>query len=123
MGKISEIKITVMLDDNKVPEKIEWEATDSGFDGKKECSSMMISMWDKTEKGTLGIDLWTKEMTVDDMNIHFHQIFNKLAETYEKSTKNKEIADMIKIFGSDFAEKTELIKKTKPDIAKDDTFK
>ena len=56
-------------------------------------------------------------MTVDDMNIHFSQIFNKLAD-FERSTKNKEIADMIKIFGWDFARKTELIKKTKPDIEK-----
>jgi gliding motility-associated protein GldC len=113
MSKISEIKFTVTLDDKKVPERIEWEATDSGFKGKKECSSMLISLWDKEEKGTLGIDLWTKEMVVDDMNIHFHQMFNKLADTYERSTKNKEAADMIKNFSSDFAEKTEIIKKVK----------
>ena len=113
MEKISEIKFKISLDEKKVPEKIEWEATDSGFKGKKECSSMMISLWDKEEKATLGIDLWTKEMIIDDMNIHFHQIFNKLAETYERSTKNKDIANMIKNFSADFAEKTELIKKVK----------
>ena len=113
MKKSSEIKFTVTLDEKKVPEKIEWEATDSGFDGKKECSSIMLSLWDKEERATLGIDLWTKEMIVDDMNIHFHQVFNKLADTYERSTKNKKIADMIKNFGADFAEKTEIIKKNK----------
>ncbi len=113
MNKTSEIKFIVTLDEKKIPEKIEWEATDSGFKGKKECSSIMISLWDKEEKGTLGIDLWTKEMVVDDMNIYFHQVFNKLADTYERSTKNKEVADMIKSFSSDFAEKTELIKKVK----------
>ena len=112
MGKTSEIKFTITLDEKKVPEKIEWEATDAGFDGKKECSSIMLSLWDKEEKATLAIDLWTKEMTVDDMNIHFHQVFNKLADTYERSTKNKKIADMIKNFSADFAEKTEIIKKT-----------
>ena len=112
MGKTSEIKFTITLDEKKVPEKIEWEATDAGFDGKKECSSIMLSLWDKEEKATLAIDLWTKEMIVDDMNIHFHQVFNKLADTYERSTKNKKIADMIKNFSADFAEKTEIIKKT-----------
>ncbi len=113
MNKTSEIRFAVTLDEKKVPEKIEWEATDSGFTGKKECSSIMISLWDKEEKGTLGIDLWTKDMVVEDMNIHFHQVFNKLADTYERATKNKEVADMIKIFSSDFAEKTEIIKNVK----------
>jgi gliding motility-associated protein GldC len=113
MNKISEIKFFVTLDEKKVPEKIEWEATDAGINGRKECSSMMISLWDKEEKGTLAIDLWTKEMIVDDMNIHFHQVFNKMADTYERATKNKEVADMIKSFSSDFAEKTEIIKNVK----------
>jgi gliding motility-associated protein GldC len=113
MNKISEIKFFVTLDEKKVPEKIEWEASDTGFSGKKECSSMMISLWDKEEKGTLAIDLWTKEMIVDDMNIHFHQVFNKMADTYERATKNKEVADMIKNFSSEFAEKTEIIKNIK----------
>jgi gliding motility-associated protein GldC len=111
MAKNSEIKFTVTTDEKKLPEKIEWEATDSDFNGKKECGSMMISLWDKDEKATLSIDLWTKDMLVDDMNIHFHQIFNKLAETYERATRNKEIANMIRNFGADFADKTEIIKK------------
>ena len=113
MNKTSEIKLFVTVDENKVPEKIEWEATDAGINGRKECSSMMISLWDKEEKGTLAIDLWTKEMIVDDMNIHFHQVLNKMADTYERATKNKVVADMIKNFSSDFAEKTEIIKNVK----------
>jgi hypothetical protein len=35
----------------------------------------MLSLWDKDEKVTLGFDIWTKEMMVQDMNIHFHQTF------------------------------------------------
>lgn len=113
MPRTSEIKFTVTLDDKKLPEKIEWEATDAGFEGKKEGKTMMISVWDKDENATLSIDLWTKEMLIDDMNIHFHQIFNKLAETYERATKNKEVADMVRGFSSDFADKVEIIKKIK----------
>ncbi len=113
MNKTSEIKFFITLDEKKVPEKIEWVATDAGISSRKECSSMMISLWDKEEKGTLAIDLWTKEMIVDDMNIHYHQVFNKMADTYERATKNKEVADMIKNFSSDFAEKTEIIKNVK----------
>jgi gliding motility-associated protein GldC len=113
MSKTSEIKLTIRLDDNRVPEKIEWEATDSGFDGKKEAESLILSLWDKKEKLTLGIDLWTKEMLVDDMNIHFHQMFLKLADTYRRATKNSEAAGIIENFSAEFARKLELNKKVK----------
>ncbi|MCK7523599.1 MAG: hypothetical protein MZV64_41155 [Ignavibacteriales bacterium] len=55
--------------------------------GKKDCSSMMLSIWDNKEKVTLGIDLWTKEMMVEDMNVHVHQTLLKLSDTYLRATK------------------------------------
>ena len=111
MSKISYIKLTVHLDDNRVPEKIEWEAPDSGNDTMSECKSIMLSLWDKKDKVTMGIDLWTKEMTVDEMNIHFHQTLIKMADTFQRSTKNNEVAEMINDFSRKFAEKLELEKK------------
>jgi gliding motility-associated protein GldC len=111
MPRTTEIKFTVHLDDNKIPEKIEWEATDAGFTGKKETKTLFVSLWDKEENLTLAIDLWSKEMIVDEMNIHFHQIFLKLADTYRRSTNNAEAADMIEEFSADFAEKLNLKKK------------
>ena len=111
MPKISEIKLTVYLDDNRVPEKIEWEATEAEFAGKKECKSMMLSLWDKEENVTIGIDLWTKEMTVDEMNIYVHQSLLKMADTYRRATKNSVAADLIENFSAEFAEKLDLKKK------------
>ena len=110
MPRTTEIKFTVLLDENKVPEKIEWEAGDAGFSGKKESKTLLVSLWDKEENLTMGIDLWTKEMVVDEMNVHFHQIFLKLADTYRRSTNNKVVADMIEKFSSDFADKLNLSK-------------
>jgi gliding motility-associated protein GldC len=106
--KKSEIRIFVELDENRVPEKISWEASDG--EGLKESKTLLLSVWDKEEGLTMGIDLWTKEMFVDEMNIHFHQIFVKLADTYMRATKNKEAADMIEKFSSDFADKLNLKK-------------
>ncbi len=111
MSRTADIIFNVHLDEKKIPNKIEWTAEDSGFT-KKECKSMMISLWDKEEKVTMGIDLWTEDMLVDDMNIHFHQTFLKLADTYERATNNNEAASMIKSFAADFAEMTGLTKKT-----------
>jgi gliding motility-associated protein GldC len=107
----SEIKLHVELDDNRVPVKIEWEAPDGGVNNPKEANSFMLSIWDKEEKATLGIDLWTKEMLVDDMNIHVHQVLLKLADTYRRAAKNEEVFNMINNFAADFAEKLELKKK------------
>ncbi len=107
--KTSEIKFTIQLDEKNMPKKIEWEATDAGFGGKKPCSSMMISLWDKDERITMGIDLWTKEMLVEDMNIHFYQILTKMADTYLKATNNNEAARMIHDFSGEFARKLEIL--------------
>jgi len=111
MSKKSEIILTIELDENKVPSKIEWEAADTDSDGKKECKSMMLSLWDKKEEMTLGIDLWTKEMTIDEMNIHTHQTLIKMSDTFLRATKNKEAAEMIENFSAEFADKLNLSKK------------
>ena len=113
MSKTSEIKITVILDDNKMPEKIEWEATDAGFDGKKISKTLMLSLWDEKDKVTYGIDLWTKEMTVEDMYAHYHQILLKMADTFERATNNKDAAGMIRSFNDDFTKKLETSKNEK----------
>ncbi|HSD64444.1 MAG TPA: gliding motility protein GldC [Ignavibacteriaceae bacterium] len=115
MNKQSEIILYVELDEKKVPIKIEWSATDSGFEGRRESKSIMLSLWDKQENATMGIDLWTMDMMVGDMNIHFHQTFLKMADTYRRATKSEDIAVMIENFSAQFADKLELSKKVYKD--------
>jgi len=111
MNKKSEIKIFVELDDQKMPVNIKWEATDAGFDGMKPAKTLMLSIWDEKENVTLGIDLWTKEMTVEEMSLHFHQMLFKMADTFERATLNTEAANLLKDFSSEFAKKLELKEK------------
>ena len=96
MSKNAEIKFTVQLDQNNVPDKIFWQASDADFEGDKSCDSIFISIWDKEKKNSLSIDLWTNKMEIGEMD-----------ETYYKSTKNKEISEMIVNFAQDFAKKVE----------------
>ena len=56
--KTSQIRFTVSLDENQVPERIDWEAEDGGV--KSECKAALISLWDAKENNTLRIDLWTQ---------------------------------------------------------------
>lgn len=111
MSLKSEIKFIVELDNKKMPEKIHWQADDADFNGMKEAKTLMLSLWDKQDNITLGIDLWTKEMLVDDMNQHFYQIILKLGDTYKRSTNNSEASKMFDDFASQFAEKINLFKK------------
>ena len=105
MHKQSKVNLFVTTDEKKVPVKIEWEADDAGIPGKKECDTMMLSLWDRKEKMTYSIDLWTKDMTIEDMQIHFHQMFLKMADTFGRATNNPDAAQMIKKFSDDFAQK------------------
>ena len=105
MNKESQIKLYITLDKDRLPEKIEWEADDAEFEGKKESQTMLLSLWDKKEKMTYSIDLWTKDMTIEDMQIHFHQMLLKMADTFKRATINNDAADMIKKFSGDFAHK------------------
>jgi len=105
--KNSEIKITVGLDENHVPEKIHWKATDGGIDGL--CNAFMLSVWDQKEENTLRIDLWNKEMKVDDMKRFTHQTLATLADTFERATGEKKAAKMLTDFSRKFAEELKLI--------------
>ena len=111
MNRKSEIKLTIELDDKKMPVKIEWQADDADFTGTKEAKTMMLSLWDKEDKVTLGIDLWTKDMLVNDMNLHFYQMILKLGDTYRKAASDTETAKMFDSFASEFANKLKLFEK------------
>lgn len=101
--RIAEIKLTVDLDVDSLPRRIEWEASDALHNGPKPCQSMMLALWDSESKTTAAIDLWTKDTTIADMNLYFYQVFHKMADSYLRATKNADVADMIHEFGDKFA--------------------
>jgi gliding motility-associated protein GldC len=108
MSRKSEIKFIIDLDENKMPEKIQWHADDADFEGMKDAKTLMLSLWDKKNNVTLGIDLWTKDMLVGEMNLHFYQIILKLGDVYRKATQNNEVAKMFDDFASQFSDKLKL---------------
>lgn len=107
IAKESEIKFVIGLDENKVPEEIQWAATDAGVD-LTPSKAVMMSVWDTAEKNTLRIDLWTKEMTVDEMKQFYHQSFLSMADSFERATDETKMAIRMREFAKEFAEKMEL---------------
>mgnify|MGYP003457152102 CR=1 FL=1 len=105
----SEIKFNVELDENRVPEKITWTAQDGNVDNE-EAKAMMLSIWDSKAKETMRIDLWTKDMPVDEMKLFFHQTLVAMSDTFRRATDDEKMADTMKDFCDYFAEKLDLVK-------------
>lgn len=105
----SEIKFLVELDENRVPEKLLWSAQDGGVE-LEETKAIMLSVWDSKSKESMRIDLWTKEMPVDEMKIFFHQTLVAMADTFQRATGDEKMSDTMKDFCEYFAEKLELKK-------------
>ena len=103
--KQSSIIIDVQLDEHKVPHEIWWNASDSTADDKQIARAMLLSFWDPTDKAALRIDLWTKNMMVDEMVDFFYQSFMGMADTLERSTGQKELVHDFRHFAKDFFKK------------------
>ncbi|MCH9661655.1 MAG: gliding motility protein GldC [Bacteroidetes bacterium] len=106
----SEIKLTVGLDENKIPETLHWSAPDGGVD-EMESKAVLLSVWDPKSKEALRIDLWTKDMPLDEMKVFFHQTLTAMADTFERATSDEKMSATMRDFCDYFAEKLDLKKK------------
>ncbi|TRZ44367.1 gliding motility protein GldC [Robertkochia solimangrovi] len=106
---ISDIVLSIELDENRVPEKLQWSAKDGGID-KEQAKAFLLSVWDDQKKETLKIDLWTKDMPVDEMKQFFHQTLVSMAETFQRATQDEKMTATMMDFCDYFAEKLELKK-------------
>src|ERR1051325_809625 len=101
----STITIDVLLDEDKVPVQINWKASDSTADMAQQAKAMMLAFWDSADKSALRIDLWTKDMMVDEMGEFFYQTFMTMADTYSRATRHAELVDEMKQFAGAFYKK------------------
>lgn len=106
----SEIAFKVGLDENRIPEEISWNAEDGGIKNE-DTKAIMLSVWDHKTKDTLRMDLWTKDMPVDEMKQFFHQTLVSMAGSFERATNDEKMSATMRDFCDYFAEKLELVKK------------
>lgn len=100
----SEISIKVGLDENRVPEEINWSADDGNID-QMEAKALLLSVWDSSQKDTYKINLWTKEMPVNEMIQFFHQTLTSMADTFETATGDEKMTATMRDFCDFYAEK------------------
>ncbi|WP_158826269.1 gliding motility protein GldC [Mucilaginibacter lacusdianchii] len=106
--KRAEIKIIVDLDDNNVPENITWESTDSKTQEALPVKSFMLALWDHNYKNTLRIDLWTKDMPVDEMKKFFFETLQTMGDSFLRATGETNIVEDLRDYCAHFAEKMEI---------------
>lgn len=107
--KKTSINIQVSLDENNVPEKMQWTAQDGGI-LNQETQALLLSFWDAKTQETLKMDLWVKEMPVDQMQKFFHQTLVSLSQTFYKATQDEKMTATMQDFCDYFAEKLNLKK-------------
>jgi gliding motility-associated protein GldC len=109
----SNINITVQLDAEKVPQQITWSATGSTEESPQKAKAMFIAFWDTVDKSALRIDLWTKDMMVDEMADFYFQVFTTMADTFQRATKHDTLTNDIKTFAREFHKKFMELEKEK----------
>jgi len=101
----STITIDVSLDIDKIPEQISWNATQSSAEEAQKAKAMMLSFWDGQEKAALRIDLWTKDMMMDEMADFVYQNIMSMADNFERATRQQELSGDMKKFAKAFIQK------------------
>jgi len=102
------LKFEVELDENNLPNSIkmlEKKASNSSIDLK----ALMIAAWDAKRKETLRVDIWTKDMPVNDMFIMYHQNMMGMATSLEKSTGQNKLANALRDYCDFFAKETKIL--------------
>jgi gliding motility-associated protein GldC len=106
--KTSEINIKVGVNENNVPIGIHWTAEDGNVT-KSPAKAMMLAIWDEGSKNTMKIDLWTKEMSVEEMKQFFHQTLVTMADSFERATGETNISEDLRDYCLHFATKMNIL--------------
>ena len=92
MTKKSRIWFDIELDEQHIPERITWDASDRPEDHKPDTKSISLAIWDSLDKNTLRIDLWTKDMPVHEMKRFYINCIGGLAQSVLRATGDEKMA-------------------------------
>ncbi len=106
--KSSEIHVKIGLNENNLPIQMKWTAEDGNMKDAP-TKAMMLSLWDPKDNNTMKIDLWTKDMSIEEMKQFFHQTLLTMADTFEKATGEHLIMEDLRDYCYHFADKMKIL--------------
>jgi gliding motility-associated protein GldC len=104
------ITIKVGLNEQGLPEDIQWKASGSGMENVNNSKAFLLSMWDRKEATTFRVDLWTKDMMIDEMKRFFYETLVTMSDTYQKATGDGDVTSEMKKFCEEFGKKSGVLK-------------
>ena len=108
--RTSKIEVAVGLNENNLPVKMKWSAEDGGMENAP-AKAMLLSLWDPTNNNTMKMDLWTKDMSVEEMKQFFHQTLLTLSDSFERATGEHNICEDLRDYCYHFADKMNILPK------------
>lgn len=106
--KTSEVVIKIGLNDNNLPVGMKWTAKDGSIENAP-AKAMLLSLWDPTENNTMKMDLWTKDMSIEEMKQFFHQTLLTLSDSFERATGEHTICEDLRDYCYHFADKMNIL--------------
>lgn len=104
--KKSEIHFSIALDQQNIPEAISWSATDAGNDIHF-AKAMNILIWDRQQAATMNMNLWTKDMPVDEMKRFYLDMVGLMAEGIVAATNDEYMGAKLRALGKELAQHIE----------------
>ncbi len=100
----NKIEIEVITDENHIPTEINWTAPNEKIKSKS-AKAMTLVFWDDESASTMNMDLWTKDMSVEEMRHFICQSMMLLADTFERATNDKAHAEAVRGFTTELAKR------------------
>jgi len=106
--KQTKIQINIELNENHLAEKITWDAPDGDVENHP-AKAFFLSLWDGAAMSSMRVEMWQKDLFVDEMKQFIHQTMLSLSETYEKATGDAKLSNDMRDFCLYFAEKAGIL--------------
>lgn len=106
--KTSQVEVKIGLNENNLPIKMKWSAED-GNAKDIPAKAMLLSLWDPEKNSAMRMDLWTKDMSIDEMKQFFHQTLLTLSDTFERATGEHNICEDLRDYCYHFADKMNIL--------------
>jgi gliding motility-associated protein GldC len=91
----SEINLSITLDEENIPKRLQWNATDRQGLEKEDTKAFTLSIWDTESNSIMKIDLWTDDMLVGEMKRFYIQQMGAMSETILTATGDEEMAQIV----------------------------
>ena len=99
----SHIDIRVELDEQRIPVRIFWQAEEDSEAAPKETKALYLSCWDDVHQQTLRMELWTKQLRIEEMKRFYIDMLGSMSQGILSATGDAYMSEQLKKLCKEFA--------------------